>query len=524
MIKESQRDSENIVGQAIYPTKRPSASCEHKTRQGQLNKTRETSGGKASLSSQASVKSSKTETSLKRKSSGQVICDTPSKRKPDMVSTVTKGVQNRRNEKHTKGLCKGTSKPDVDNNSKRSSGSKNSTIKGTASTEHQVLSRRHSSAPVVSMELPPRTANEELGPGLVFGKVIPCTPMETNCLSPEKTLFPLGSINLADKHINQKIGEGANDPENRTAETDLEGRPLQHIRDNEHNNVLEKVVTITTESLPKCMTISGESSLATEEETASDVMIPPFGLPIQSKEVYSENKLVMDLSDDADHTKIQELTSENVVIKRSARISQRRAKFTIAQLLPKIERSRVHRNRSSAENVNLVKVPQSDGHESNTLNDDVSSTEAEREMLDLTCLQNETLKHTSNAKCTNTKYTQRMTWQLHPQVAPADSIDPVAVGDIVWGKVHGHPWWPGKVLAISGIKNEGSQNPWDRDAHVSWFGSNTSSIMHLHALQLFMPNFAKRHKKRKKGFYRVAVRQAQEAAESMADKDKLTSW
>jgi len=40
--------------------------------------------------------------------------------------------------------------------------------------------------------------------------------------------------------------------------------------------------------------------------------------------------------------------------------------------------------------------------------------------------------------------------------------------------------------------------------------------MHLHALQLFLPNFAKRHKRNKKGFYRVAVRQAQEALQAMS--------
>ena len=112
-----------------------------------------------------------------------------------------------------------------------------------------------------------------------------------------------------------------------------------------------------------------------------------------------------------------------------------------------------------------------------------------------------------------------MTWKLQPQMTPADNINPVSVGDIVWGKVHGHPWWPGRVLAISGIRNEESNNPWDRDAHVSWFGSNTSSIMHIHSLQLFLPNFAKRHKKQKKGYYRVAVRQAQEALTALNGTD-----
>lgn len=80
----------------------------------------------------------------------------------------------------------------------------------------------------------------------------------------------------------------------------------------------------------------------------------------------------------------------------------------------------------------------------------------------------------------------------------------VSVGDIVWGKVHGHPWWPGRVLAVSGII--------DRNAHVAWFGSNTSSIMACNELAAFLANFNKRFRRHKRGAYRTAVHEARAAA------------
>ena len=31
-------------------------------------------------------------------------------------------------------------------------------------------------------------------------------------------------------------------------------------------------------------------------------------------------------------------------------------------------------------------------------------------------------------------------------------MEKFAIGDLVWGKVRGHPWWPGVVTAVSGPK------------------------------------------------------------------------
>ena len=109
---------------------------------------------------------------------------------------------------------------------------------------------------------------------------------------------------------------------------------------------------------------------------------------------------------------------------------------------------------------------------------------------------------------------------LHPRTSSAKLNTDIAseqcrisVGDIVWGKVHGHPWWPGRVLAVSG--NTGGTGLVSRDAHVAWFGSNTSSIMAAHELAAFTANFKKRFRRNKRGPYRTAVHEAQEAAKAL---------
>ncbi|CAH0683291.1 unnamed protein product [Spodoptera exigua] len=55
----------------------------------------------------------------------------------------------------------------------------------------------------------------------------------------------------------------------------------------------------------------------------------------------------------------------------------------------------------------------------------------------------------------------------------------VSVGDIVWGKVVGFPWWPGKVLNVT---------PSSR-AHVAWYASTTSSLMPCDSLSPFLEDF-----------------------------------
>lgn len=83
----------------------------------------------------------------------------------------------------------------------------------------------------------------------------------------------------------------------------------------------------------------------------------------------------------------------------------------------------------------------------------------------------------------------------------------MAVGDIVWGKIHGFPWWPGKVLALT-VSQRDNGVTINRQAHVAWFGSSTSSYMPCSQLSPFLNDFKTRYNKKKRGPYKEAIRQA----------------
>ncbi|KAF5295982.1 hypothetical protein FQA39_LY12754 [Lamprigera yunnana] len=87
------------------------------------------------------------------------------------------------------------------------------------------------------------------------------------------------------------------------------------------------------------------------------------------------------------------------------------------------------------------------------------------------------------------------------------------IGDVIWGKIHGFPWWPGKILAITCSGNQLSQ------AHISWYGSSTSSLIQCDQLSPYLKNLKIRYNKRKKGAYKEAIRQATlEAQEKMENR------
>ncbi|KPJ10108.1 PWWP domain-containing protein 2A [Papilio machaon] len=88
---------------------------------------------------------------------------------------------------------------------------------------------------------------------------------------------------------------------------------------------------------------------------------------------------------------------------------------------------------------------------------------------------------------------------------PANSIEGiggkllrVSPGDIVWGKVVGFPWWPGRVLSVTQTSR----------AHVSWFASTTSSLMPCDNLCPFLEDYKICFNKKKKGAYKEAVKEA----------------
>ncbi|XP_063912948.1 PWWP domain-containing protein 2A-like isoform X2 [Zophobas morio] len=86
--------------------------------------------------------------------------------------------------------------------------------------------------------------------------------------------------------------------------------------------------------------------------------------------------------------------------------------------------------------------------------------------------------------------------------APTADGGRMLVGDVVWGKIHGFPWWPGKVLTITNCGGQGPQ------AHVAWYGSSTSSLMQCDQLSPYLENFKIRYNKKKRGPYKEAIKQA----------------
>lgn len=87
----------------------------------------------------------------------------------------------------------------------------------------------------------------------------------------------------------------------------------------------------------------------------------------------------------------------------------------------------------------------------------------------------------------------------------------IRVGDIVWGKIQGFPWWPGQVSAIT-ITQRDNDVVITQLAKVAWFGSNTMSHVRCSDLFPFLEDFKSRYNKKKKGQYRQAIKQATIAA------------
>ncbi|XP_015282378.1 PREDICTED: PWWP domain-containing protein 2B [Gekko japonicus] len=101
----------------------------------------------------------------------------------------------------------------------------------------------------------------------------------------------------------------------------------------------------------------------------------------------------------------------------------------------------------------------------------------------------------------------------------------VSVGDVVWGKIHGFPWWPARVLDINLSQKENGDPSW-QEAKVSWFGSPTTSFLSLSKLSPFSEYFKLRFNRKKKGIYRKAITEAAKAVEHLTPeiRDILTQF
>lgn len=92
------------------------------------------------------------------------------------------------------------------------------------------------------------------------------------------------------------------------------------------------------------------------------------------------------------------------------------------------------------------------------------------------------------------------------------------IDDVVWGKLSGWPWWPGRVLSI--VEVECSQTASveqtgtvQKTVAIEWFGDRTISEYPCDELRDFVDEYAKRFDRkalsRYSGRYRLAIREAQ---------------
>ncbi|KAK7110964.1 hypothetical protein V1264_014753 [Littorina saxatilis] len=91
----------------------------------------------------------------------------------------------------------------------------------------------------------------------------------------------------------------------------------------------------------------------------------------------------------------------------------------------------------------------------------------------------------------------------------------IRVGDVQWGKVQGFPWWPCRIMTIKMTHRDHREQDLivTQVCHVSWFGSSTVSDLPPSELRPFREEFMRRHNKKKRGPYQVAVQQAMMATE-----------
>ncbi|XP_043559815.1 PWWP domain-containing protein 2A isoform X4 [Chiloscyllium plagiosum] len=90
----------------------------------------------------------------------------------------------------------------------------------------------------------------------------------------------------------------------------------------------------------------------------------------------------------------------------------------------------------------------------------------------------------------------------------------ICVGDIVWAKIYGFPWWPARILTIT-VSRKDNGFLVRQEARISWFGSPTTSFLALSQVSPFLENFQSRFNKKRKGLYRKAITEAAKAAKQL---------
>lgn len=88
----------------------------------------------------------------------------------------------------------------------------------------------------------------------------------------------------------------------------------------------------------------------------------------------------------------------------------------------------------------------------------------------------------------------------------------MCVGDVVWGKADGNPWWPGKVLNLMMIDEGTNRDDMRAHAQISWYTSTTTTTIPCTEVKPFLESYEEQINKRKRGNYREAVKLATEDA------------
>lgn len=67
----------------------------------------------------------------------------------------------------------------------------------------------------------------------------------------------------------------------------------------------------------------------------------------------------------------------------------------------------------------------------------------------------------------------------------------ISVGDVIWGKIIGFPWWPGRVCAITANENKDGVIM-DYIADIDWYCSPTKSNLPCSSIHPFLEEYEKR--------------------------------
>ncbi|XP_067948122.1 uncharacterized protein [Watersipora subatra] len=73
----------------------------------------------------------------------------------------------------------------------------------------------------------------------------------------------------------------------------------------------------------------------------------------------------------------------------------------------------------------------------------------------------------------------------------------ISLGDVIWGKIVGFPWWPGRVCAIA-VSETKEGMVMGHTADIDWYCSPTKSHLPCSELYQFLEDFPKRFDKKKK--------------------------